>query len=274
MITKDRFREIDSEIKALVRSSLDYCRTTNFENYILFIADGDFSTTFQNNPNYSPYVIDNRLDLLNDDTRLNFLVRFLQTFYSFPADISEVNDDEYRIHIELMIYTHIWESKPYLRKLARFAHVCNNEDYDWKLEIPEMGRHNFIRNDIRQTFENCSNDLSEIIKKGFHTSLRNAFAHSEFHINNNESKIFLSNYKHETWELSEITFNQWSERFLHSILLCYHVLKKSYSDREKIVELNGGVNLFKIKHPTRDGSSFNEKNIIYHAGQNGFTFER
>lgn len=274
MITKDRFREIDTEIKELVRNSLNDARTTYLDNYVLYIADGDYNSDYETNTRFSPYVIDNRIDMLNDDTRLNFLIRFLQTFYSFPPDITEINDDEYRIYMELMIYTHIWESKPYLRKLARFSHLCNGEEYLWKLDIPEMGRHNFIRNNIRQTFENCSNGLSEIIKKGFHTSLRNAFAHSEFHISNNDNKIHLSNYKGESWELSEISFNDWSERFVHSILLCYHILKESYSDRENIVELNNGTNLFKIKHPTRDGNSFNERNIIYHAEQNGFTFER
>lgn len=275
MITKDRFTEIDTEIKNLVRTSLNDLRTNRFEDYILYIADGDYNDEFDTNPKYSPYVIDNRIDLLKDDTRLKFLVRFLSTFYIFPLGTEEINDDEYRIYMELMTYSHIWESKSFLRKLGRFAHLCNGEIYLWKLDIPEMGRHTFIRDNIRKTFEDCHNDLSEVIRKGFHTSLRNAFAHSEFHIDNYNSKIILHNYNgNDTWELRDITFNDWSERFCYSILLCYHLLKESYSDRENIIDLNGGKNVFEIKHPKRDGNSHVLRNIEYHKDANSFTFQR
>jgi len=43
MITTTRFREIDNEIKSLIRKTLDDIRVNNFDNYILYIADGDYN---------------------------------------------------------------------------------------------------------------------------------------------------------------------------------------------------------------------------------------
>ncbi|MCY0976869.1 hypothetical protein PGH12_06850 [Chryseobacterium wangxinyae] len=271
MITRTRFREIDNEIKSLIRKTLDEIRLNNFENYILYIADGDYNDDFATHPKFSPYIIDNRIDLYKDDTRINFLTRFMTTFYSFPPDVEEVTDDEYRIYMELMVYCHVWESKPYLRKLYRFALLANNEDYDWKVEVPEMSKHDFIRNNIRTKFTDSSNDLANIIRKGFHTSLRNAFAHSEFHIL--ENIIHLDTYKGQSWDIQEISFDDWSERFCYSILLCYYLLKESYNDRKNIIALTG-TDRFKIKYPSKDETSLREVNILYHTEQNGFSFER
>lgn len=271
MITRTRFREIDNEVKLLIRKTLDDIRVNNFDDYILYIADGDYNDDFANHPKFSPYVIDNRIDLYKDDTRINFLTRFMSTFYNFPYGVDEVSDDEYRIYMELMVYCHVWESKPYLRKLYRFALLANNENYEWKVEVPEMSKHDFIRNNIRAKFTNSSNDLANTIRKGFHTSLRNAFAHSEFHIL--ENIIHLDTYKGQSWDIPEISFDDWSERFCYSILLCYYLLKESYNDRKNIIAVTG-TDRFKIKLPSKDGLSLREVNILYHTDQNGFSFER
>jgi hypothetical protein len=36
-------------------------------------------------------------------------------------DCEEILPDEYRFHLELMIYTHTWESRPFLKTLYRIA---------------------------------------------------------------------------------------------------------------------------------------------------------
>lgn len=72
------------------------------------------------------------------------------------------------------------KKQPLLKKLYRFAHLANSESYHWKVVVPDMSKHDFIRNEIRQVFDDKGNPIAATIRNGFHTSLRNAFAHSEY----------------------------------------------------------------------------------------------
>lgn len=80
------------------------------------------------------------MDRYKDETRLKFLSNFLSNFHSFPTSQQATDDNEQRIHMELMGYSHIWESKPFLKKLHRLAHINNGEEYNWKVAVPEMGK--------------------------------------------------------------------------------------------------------------------------------------
>ncbi|MGV8094705.1 MAG: hypothetical protein AB2L24_22860 [Mangrovibacterium sp.] len=218
-------------------------------------------------------MIDYTMDRYRDVTRLKFLADFLNTFYTFSIELP-LDDNEQRLHIELMIYTHIWESKPFLRKLYRLSHIANGESYDWKVNIPDMSKHDFIRNDIRKTFDNSNNNISQIIKKGFHTSLRNAFAHSEYYFDKvkDETRIYLDNYKGNGWELREISSTDWNVRFVYSALLSYHLMNSINLCRKKLVK-DFGTNIFTIKHPSKDGKIIRKVNIEYSETQNTFRFQ-
>ena len=37
-----------------------------------------------------------------------------------------------------MIYTHIWESKPFLKQLYRFSLLCQGKAYPREIDIPDM----------------------------------------------------------------------------------------------------------------------------------------
>ncbi len=213
------------------------------------------------------------MDKYKDDTRLAFLANFLSVFYSFPNGQVSTDDNEYRIHVELMIYCHIWESKPFLKKLYRLAHILNGEDYSWNVKIPSMSKHDFIRNDIRETFKNNNSSLSIIIKNGFHTSLRNAFAHSEFSFDtiNNNRKIILDTYTGQDWDIPEISFDDWSRRFIYSALLSYYMLDLTYKNRLNIVN-DFGTDTFIIKHPSKY-SGLQDVPIKYRKQYNSFHFE-
>ncbi len=275
MITKKEFTDIDKEVKNAIKTTFNILEKINTSNYILFLADGEYNPKVANSKlKINPFGIDERMDRYKDETRLTFLTNFLSSFYSFPATQLETDDNEQRLHMELMVYSHIWESKPFLKKLYRLAHINNGEEYNWKVIVPEMGKHDFIRNEIRATFDSKANPLGQIIKKGFHTSLRNAFAHSEFSFDtiNNNKRICLSNYKGENWELKEISFNNWSKRFVYSALLSYHFLNLTHLNRINLA-LNFKTNKFSIKHPSESGR-INEINIIYTQEHDSFNFER
>jgi hypothetical protein len=155
-----------------------------------------------------------------------------------------------------MVYTHIWEAKPFLKKLYRLAHLWNGERYAWNVQIPDMSKHNFIRTDIRKIFEDKKSPLFQIIKNGFHTSLRNAFAHSEYHFDtmNAGRRIILNKKNKESWELKEISFNDWSRRFAYSALLSYYLFDLAYQHKTNIIE-STGTDRFLINLPSRMNNS-------------------
>ena len=275
MITRADFATIDMEIKDSIEKVLDDLRKSIPEDYILFLADGEYKKEYDNAATkFSPYVIDNRMDKIKDESRLRFLSEFLTTFYAFPTSQVSTDDNEQRMHMELMIYTHIWESKPFLKKLYRLAHLNNGEEYEWGVNLPEMGKHDFIRNDIRQTFQDKGSPIADIIRKGFHTSLRNAFAHSEYIFDNmnNNRRIILTNYNGEAWELQDISYNDWSKRFVYSALLSYYLLKITHDHRTKLIE-TFGKDVFQIKHPDRK-KHLHKRPIKYRKEVDGFNFEK
>lgn len=273
MITRIEFAEIDTEIKNAIQETLDDLKTNSPENYILLLADGEYKKDYETLlPKLNPFVIDNRMDKIIDETRLNFLTNVLSTYYKFPSTQLSTDDNEFRIHLELMIYSHIWESKPFLKKLHRFAHISNGEKYDWNVSVPDMGKHDFIRKDIRATFEKKSNPMAEIIKKGFHTSLRNAFAHSDYSFDtmNDNRNIILHNYGSESWELKSITFDEWSKRFVYSALLSFHFLSLIHKARIAVID-DFKTDIFIIDHPNSKGK-INRQKIKYRLDANSFNF--
>jgi len=198
----------------------------------------------------------------------------MSSYYAFPITQHSTDDDQYRINLELMIYTHIWESKPFLKRLYRIAHLLNGEEYDWRIEVPDMSKHDFIRSHIRQIFKDKGFSIWKVIKEGFHTSLRNAFAHSEYSFDtmNNHNRINLYNYGGASWELQAISFDEWSKRFVYSVLLSYYFINLIHQRRINIIsEL--GSNVFQIKHPKSNGE-VRLIEIEYRKDGNGFSFKR
>lgn len=135
-----------------------------------------------------------------------------------------------------------------------------------------MSKHDFIRNTIRPNFETHQVNVSNIIKKGFHTSLRNAFAHSEYSFDtmNNNNRIWLDTYTGKPWDIQEITFDEWSERFIYSALFCYHTISINYN-RRKNLTIEFGKDIFEIDHPNSRGK-LDKVRIQYTPEHDNFGF--
>ncbi len=273
MISKQTFSHIDKEVRDAIQNTLDNLKKNNSSNYVLFLAQGEFLEKDDKNLlNFDLYVIDYRIDEYKDKTRLTFLTNFLNTFYSFTVNKQATDDNEQRIHMELMIYCHIWESKPFLKKLYRLAHITNGKDYDWKVSIPDMTKWKFIRHEIKRAFDSSGSKLSEIIKKGFHSSLRNAFAHSEFSLDTigGNKRIWLDTYKGDKWDIQEISFDEWSKKFAYSFLLSYYLLILTQKSRRNLIK-DFKTNKFNIKYPDSQTGKINDVNIIYEEDRDRFS---
>lgn len=273
MITKQRFSEIDTEVKNVINEVFDYMKLHNQMNYILLLAEGEYLERYNvTQSKLNPFVIDSRHDRYKDETRLNFLTDFLTKYYSFANNQQAIDNNLYRMNIELMVYSHIWESKPFLKKLYRISTIVAGNNFEWQVELPEKSKHEFIRNTIRPNFEKYLVNVSNIMKKGFHTSLRNAFAHSEYSFDtmNNKNRIWLDTYTGKPWDIQEISFDEWSERFIFSSLFCYYITSISY-DRRKNISADFGTEVFEIDLPNSLGTK-EKVRIKYKQEHDDFSF--
>ncbi|GHU65128.1 hypothetical protein FACS1894123_10840 [Bacteroidia bacterium] len=291
MITLTDFRKIDDEVQNAIASTLDGIKTSAKEGYILYLANGDYRKELDNpSSKLNPNVIDYQGYLHLDETRLKFLEGFLKTFYSFPrikltlwgkflsifnsalkksiSDERTVPDDELRMNIEFMIYSHTWESENFLKDLYRLAILVDTGNYAWNIEVPPMGKHDFIRKNIRDTFKKKNNPITNIITKSFHTSIRNAFAHSQYYFNAHNKTIWLDNYKGASWELRNLSFDEWTKRFVYSTLLTYYMLNIKHENKFNIAK-DFGTNIFTIALPPNSKNV----NIVYDSRRKVFNFE-
>jgi len=108
--------------------------------------------------------------------------------------------------------------------------------------------------------------------KGFHSSLRNAFAHSDYYFKYNRKEIELTNYSGKGWELKSITFADWRKRFAYSALLSHYLLNNLYERRIDVIkEFNRDE--FPIIHPITS-NSFKVRYIKYYPDTDHFNFIR
>lgn len=273
MITRTRFSEIDTEVKNSVNEAFDFIKANSRDDrYILLLASGEYDDiSYPPGSGFNPHSIDNRSDHYNDESRFKFFIQFLKSFYSFPKEVEKVEDDEFRITLELMVYSHIWESKNLLKQLYRLSQLVLDNNYPWKVVVPEMSKHEFIRFEIRDNFKTKTLTIAEIITKGFHTSLRNAFAHSEYSLNSHANNIFLHTYKgNSKWDIPSITYDDWSERFVYSALLSYYLIKFKQDRRLSIIN-DYKKDEFIISHPI-DEKTTKYRKIYYNSDQDIFRF--
>lgn len=274
LISHNEFKSIEIQIKDAINEVLTAIKTKRLDNYILLLANGVFDKKMsQINQTNNPYAI-SYIDKERDRSRGNFLSSFLNNKYSNETLNQEVKFDEHKTHLELMIYSHIWESKPLLKKLYHIANLDDNNEYDWKLKIPDLTKYKFISEKIKTPLIKNKRKLANIIESSFHSSLRNSFAHSEYTFDtlNNKNRIILHNYKDKdiSWALSHISFSDWNIRFTTSALLSYH-LNDLISLSRKSLYKEFGTNIFSIFQPQKTGKKVNV-NIEYIINEDRFVF--
>lgn len=264
MIRKGEFKKIEIEVQNAVNEAFDYAKTKekNGNDTILFLGNAHYMDNLVGTGT-NPYTIDYRLDNLNDEVRLSNLMEYLNLNYSFNAE--NTVDSKFTLSIELMIYTHMWESKPYLKILKKLSDLCDSQDYNWNVTVPDI-KPNFIRVHIRDVFKKHNLKIHEIITKGFHTSLRNAFAHSEYVFGWNAPKINLLNYKGESWALKEITFDDWTKRFCYTFLLGVKIQEKFHKEKQNLTDGESG---YEVQLKDSTGNNVNGK-ITYDIERNSF----
>ena len=266
MITKEQFIRIHDQINIELRDCIESILTKNPEGFLFLLANGEYLSSI-NRSDLNPHVVDYGLDQIKDETRKEFLGQFLNTYYTFPKGQEKIEDDFYRLYLELMIYTHIWESTWILKTLYRIAYLLEEGVYKWSVSIPKFGKSNFIDNNIINKIINYCPTLGNILKSTYNSELRNAFAHSDFSIKIETMLIKL----HNTKTTRELTLKEWSKTFVSTFLLAFFLNNKFFDLRRNIVTIFGS-NKFLVKLPRRSGD-FATVEVVYDINNDKFIFQ-
>ena len=263
MIWKNEFNRINIIVEKAVKEI--YQKIERSPNYIPFLAFGDYIEENKKTET-GPYVIDNRTDGFKDDAWLRVLMTFLNSSYSFSYE--NTSDSKESIFLETMLYLHIWESRPYLRFLKRITNLISNDEYLWKLKVNDSSKSVFLEQKILPDLEKQNLMIVDIIKKGYVKQVRDAIAHNEYWHNLASPEIIFENYKPNPKRIEKLHYNEWTEIFVHTFLLAYHMrnyfeLQKKNLNDEKC-KTGFEVNLITRENNKVDGLIFynKDKNIF------------
>jgi len=252
-MTFEQFVDFDKRMLETIGLTLDNVRLKSYSDFVLLLARGDYyEVLYTHTRDMSPYVIEDPTDELIDGTRQSFLNHFLTKYIKKLKEGDEMDDQEleYEINIQLMVYTHVWESHWLLKQLERIAAILSGKGYLWKSFVATTRKGSFIKEHIIQRLEGKS-DLFDVVKRCYSDTLRNDFAHSTYYIDMRDRTI--KSHLHGLLEENVIKFSEWEEMYVNSILLSVDLNNVIYDIKRNFVELFGDGPIV-CKWPSRNNS--------------------
>ncbi|MDZ7846349.1 MAG: hypothetical protein U5L96_06085 [Owenweeksia sp.] len=140
MIRKNDRQAIVRNVAAAVDEAFQ-CAKDNQKNkndFVLMLSRSSYDSKLEKSA-HSPWSVDNSLDDLFDQDRVSFLLDYMNLHYS-DKDENSV-DSRVSLNLELMIYSHIWESRRNLVNLKKLADHCVSKAYDFEVELPKYGKY-------------------------------------------------------------------------------------------------------------------------------------
>lgn len=212
-------KEIRENVDNAINLAFQMMARVDNTSFILYIGRADIMRGLGKHAK-SDCVIDNHLDIYLDDTRTSFYLRYMNRNYKKNGfryeGVSGLDD----LSIEMMIYTHIWESEYFLKSLVRLAGILNGKGYIWEPEIDSHGKWDFIKKNVVQPIEPYCPELANIIQKAYSSDIRNAFAHSLYNIDPKSKNIYIRPQRGS----QTIPFATFQEKFLYSVILMNSLL--------------------------------------------------
>jgi hypothetical protein len=274
MINQERLNKLVPQIEEAVEEVFHTARNNeaNPNDFVLFLVNA--YKLKKADKNFSPYIIEDKKDIIFGKDRREFIEDFMELEYHYESLHNSSNDEKQKkkmrnitTHIELMIYSHAWESFPNLINLKHLANLVDSKRYDWELTIPETAKHEFIRKEIKGIFKTHNLKITDVMSESYHSQLRNAFAHSQYTFFDNF--IRLGNYEGENWQIKNIRYEDWADRFLITALL-FNIISKKKSEYKQKIGKEGRE--FTIWEPGKKGN-FKRKVIVYNEDYTRFDWK-
>ena len=207
-------RDIQDEICQAIEQAYDAICKADYDAFILLIGRAEIQRGLKSITG-SDCVMEYMMDIYLDETRTQFYLDYLRKNYSkegydYPQDRA-VND----ITTELTIYSHLWDSEYFMKSLYRIAAIIAGKGYLWECVLPTRELHLHFRDNVIIPLKDHGLKLGEILEKAYHSSIRNAFAHSRYTIDASSRRIDIrpkSGYE-------SFSFEEYQQIFLLSAIL-------------------------------------------------------
>lgn len=225
-------KELVKDVELAIDEAINAMAEKDYISFILFIGRADVIPLLKGSTG-TEYVIDYQLDRYYDETREAFYIRYLNRNYKREGFnyLGESGIDD--LSIEMMIYTHLWDSMYFLKSIYRIAQALSGHGYVWNPQIPEYGKYNFMNDKVIAPLVENGYMLGEILKKGYKSSIRNAFAHSLYTVDKGKQEIYL---RPTSSPHVKLTFEEFQRCFLYSTILMNRVqysLEKNHNEAAK-----------------------------------------
>ena len=240
---REQFISIINEVQNAINDCFQFAGMNNHNAFILFLAKARWYGDPINN-----YLLDFMGDDYKDETRNCFYVHYMKEFY--PTRLYDYKEDSsncaYNLQIEMLIYSQLWESHPFLYKLASLAQICTDEFYDWKLTIPDNRLYEFIKEHIIEPLKVKGLTLGNLIESCYNSDFRNALSHGLYSIDTDKQVIGLSNKDAIKTGKTHYTFTEFQNMFVRAMLLDNILQKLLHEYREQAAKDKISMQPFQI----------------------------
>ena len=201
-------------ISQIIQEAFNKMYEVDYISYILYIGRASIMPGLKALTG-TDCVIDNLIDIFNDETRTKFYLRYLRRNYSkdgFCYDGDSGIDD---LHVELMIYAHLWDSHYFLKSLIRLAAIVSGKGYIWDAQVNWWRKEKKMQDCIIIPIKNSGLELGNLLDRCYRHEIRNAFAHSQYSIDASRRLICIRTDD----GILTLKFDEFQEIFLKSVIL-------------------------------------------------------
>lgn len=223
-------------VSCAIGQAFDYCIAHHHDDFVLFLAHPEYETNWFDTGK-TMVLMDSAIDALKDESREKFYIRYLRKNYNKEGFCYEGENGIDDLHIEMMIYTHIWESTYFFKQLLRLVSIISGDGYLWNVNT-EGSRHKILKENMIPLLREKELLLGELLDEAYSSYIRDSFAHSVYSVDVDSRKIYLFNASRNNADKGSntIEFRDFQKKFMISIQLCYwmnHCLEQARTDFAK-----------------------------------------
>lgn len=250
-MTLDKFISIERDVITLVENTLNEIKNKSFQDYILLLIRADYDERIARckSLGLSPYIIENREDDYKDFNRQGFMLEYIQRHKSLNTNSQSINTyeySEYDLNIQMMIYSHIWESHLFLKLLERISNLLAGKGYKWQSQLYKCKQKtNFITHHIINPIKDFNHNFYTTLTTIYNNHLRNSFSHSDYYINIDKETIHF----YDQGKKYNISFKEWDNIFFTALLLSYYLPANLKTLKNDFIQIYGN-NPIKLERPS------------------------
>lgn len=244
-MTYAEYKILRKEVLETIEYIFCQMKKRDFKSYALFLASAYKDDLYRRIPPHVPFATEYVFDQYIDETRNSFMSEYLMSFVDYLRNPNSLMffSQSYNINLQLMIYTHIWESKLFLKRMVRMANILAGNGYVWDIPFVHKNRNDqeidikkgqLISNTILSLLRKSDDRVYQFLNSLYDSNLRNSFAHSMYMIDENEKKIKTIENAFNCFDKS-IGFGQWEDNFVKIALFSYHFSLMLDSYREELM---------------------------------------